>query len=70
MNDLSVLLTYLLSIYEITLVNVHLNIHTHLRYAHKNGNGVINIAGDVMCRLTSIFYFLKVYNVQTSVKDF
>ena len=44
--------------------------HIHLRYPHKNDNGVANTAGDVLCRLRRIVHSLKVSGVQISVKDF
>ena len=36
----------------------------------KRDNGVVNIAGDVLCRLRRIAHSLKLSDVQTSVKDF
>ena len=36
----------------------------------KRDNGVVNIAGDVLCRLKRIDHSLKVSDVQTSGKDF
>ena len=44
--------------------------HIHLRYVHKQDNGVVNIAGDVLRRLRRIPHSLKVSDVQTSVKHF
>ena len=52
-----------------------LKIKTHflwktIRYVHKRGNGMVNIASDVLCRLSRIAHSLKVSDVQTPVKDF
>ena len=44
--------------------------HIHVRYTLKKDIGVANVAGDVLCRLRRIANWLKVYDVQTSVKDF
>ena len=42
----------------------------YLRYVHKQGNGVPNIADDVLCRLRRKAHSSKVSDVQAPDKDF